>query len=128
VWIQHQSHISVDLFKAQSKHYIHQIMSIQNKCYMRHKPYIKVYTKIWTIRVRHTYDQMRSASVVVSQEQRYKVLIDVYDTCNQSINIYTIVVVATFAWVKVWVYQLSSIQLIGFSQWANSFIFTVCLR
>jgi hypothetical protein len=41
------------------------------------------------------------ASIVVSQIQRHRVLIDVCGNCSQSINIYTIVVVATSTQVKV---------------------------
>jgi hypothetical protein len=120
-------HLSICLRHKSNINYIKR-MTIQNKCYMRHKPYTKCLYKRWIIRVWLMYDQMQRASIIVSQIQCHWVFIDISDTCSQSICIYTTVVVATFAYVKVWVHQHNSIKLTRFSQLANPFIFTVCLQ
>jgi hypothetical protein len=75
-------------------------MVIQNKYHMRHKPYIKVYTKIRTI-LKSNHTTVAQASIIVPQIQSHCVIVDISSICSQSINIYVIVVVTTFAKVKI---------------------------
>jgi hypothetical protein len=64
---------------------------------MRHKPYTEVYRKKKDYpQVQHIHP-LRQTLVVLPQIQCHWVIVDISGTCSQSINIYMIVVVATFA-------------------------------